>query len=97
MAVRFYRELNNMSTADFLVESKKKKGKYHEVTRVISRRTRKRKISRFISSWSARVPWPELSSISGIRGAGATGAAGAGAPAAFIVRGHAGATGCPFS
>ena len=26
MAVRFYRKLNNMSTADFLVESKKKKG-----------------------------------------------------------------------
>ena len=31
------------------------------------------------------------------RGAGATGAAGAPAPAALIVRRHAGATGCPFS
>ena len=31
------------------------------------------------------------------RGAGATGAAGAAAPAALIVRGHAVATGCPFS
>ena len=31
------------------------------------------------------------------RGAGATGAAGAAAPAALIVQGHAGATGCPFS
>ena len=32
-----------------------------------------------------------------LRGAGATGAAGAAAPAALIVRGHAVATGCPFS
>ena len=31
------------------------------------------------------------------RGAGATGAAGAAGAAALIVRGHAGATGCPFS
>ena len=32
-----------------------------------------------------------------VRGAGGTGAAGAAAPGALIVRGHAEATGCPFS
>ena len=44
MAVTFYGELNNLSTANFLIENKKKKGKFYEVERVISRRTRKGKV-----------------------------------------------------
>lgn len=44
MAVRFYQQLHNLSTADFLLENKKKREKFYEVERVISRRTRKRKV-----------------------------------------------------
>ena len=47
MAVRFYNELNNLSSAYFYAKPPKKKGKYFEKERVISRRTRKRKVSRF--------------------------------------------------
>ena len=45
MAVRFYNELNNLSTADFYTQSTKKTGKYYEVERVITRRNRKKKVS----------------------------------------------------
>ena len=45
MAARFYNELNNLSTADFYDIKTKKKGKYYQVEKVISRRTRKRKVS----------------------------------------------------
>jgi hypothetical protein len=48
MAVRFYKELDNLSTADFYTDESKRKtqnsGKYFEVERIISRRTRKRKV-----------------------------------------------------
>ena len=36
MAVRFYNELNNLSTAGFYTKSTKKAGKYYEVERVIA-------------------------------------------------------------
>jgi hypothetical protein len=36
MAVRFYNELNNVSTAGFYTKSTKKAGKYYEVERVIA-------------------------------------------------------------
>ncbi|CAB4003620.1 Hypothetical predicted protein [Paramuricea clavata] len=51
MAVHFYRELNNLSTADFLIENKKRKGKFYKVERIISRRTRKRK-AEYLVKWS---------------------------------------------
>jgi hypothetical protein len=48
MAVRFYKELDNLSTADFYTDESKRKtqnsGKYFEVERIISRRNRKRKV-----------------------------------------------------
>jgi hypothetical protein len=48
MAVRFYKELDNLRTADFYTDESKRKtqnsGKYFEVERIISRRTRKRKV-----------------------------------------------------
>lgn len=45
MAVRFYNELNNLSTADFFDNTTTKKGKYYEVERVVSHRKRKQKVS----------------------------------------------------
>ncbi|CAB4031576.1 Hypothetical predicted protein, partial [Paramuricea clavata] len=51
MAVHFYRELNNLSTADFLVENRKKRGKFYQAERIISRRTRKRKVE-YLVKWS---------------------------------------------
>ena len=48
MAVRFYKELDNLSTADFYTDESKRKtqnsGKYFEIERIISRRNRKRKV-----------------------------------------------------
>ena len=45
MAVRFYNELNNLSTADFFDNTTTKKGKYYEVERVVSHRKHERKVS----------------------------------------------------
>ncbi len=45
MVVRFYKQLNNLSTTDFYTKSTKKAGKYYEVQRIIAQRTRKRKVS----------------------------------------------------
>jgi hypothetical protein len=36
MAVRFYNELNNLSTAGFYTKATKRAGKYYEVERVIA-------------------------------------------------------------
>lgn len=48
----FYRELNNLSTADFFNDQKRlkssAKGPYYEVERVISKRNRKGKVSCFV-------------------------------------------------
>ncbi len=41
----FFSELNNLSTADFFDNTTAKKGKCHEVERVVSHRKRKRKVS----------------------------------------------------
>ena len=47
MAVRFYKELNEFSTAGFYNDNKAKRGKYYEVERIVSKRIRKRKVSWF--------------------------------------------------
>ena len=44
MSFRFYKELNNLSTAELLIEPKKKESEYYEIERTISRRTRKGKV-----------------------------------------------------
>ena len=44
MAVRFYKELNELSTADFYSMNKAKHGKYHEVERTVSRRVCKHEV-----------------------------------------------------
>jgi hypothetical protein len=49
MAVRFYKELHNLSTADFLSDTNSRgTGKYYEVERIISKRILKGKVSDFL-------------------------------------------------
>ena len=51
MAARFYKELDNLSTADFYQMKQKKTGKFYEVDRVISRRKYRRKVRYFESQY----------------------------------------------
>ena len=43
--ILFYKSLNDLSTADFYTERKRKKSRFYEIERVVSKRVGKGKVS----------------------------------------------------
>ena len=43
--ILFYKSLNDLSTADFYTERKRKKSRFYEIERVVSKRVGKEKVS----------------------------------------------------
>ena len=43
--IMFYKSLNDLSTADFYTERKRKKSRFYEIKRVVSKRVDKEKVS----------------------------------------------------
>ena len=43
--ISFYKSLNDLSTADFYTERKRKISRFYEIERVVSKRVRKGKVS----------------------------------------------------
>ena len=43
--ILFYKSLNDLSTTDFYTERKRKKSRFYEIERVVSKRVSKKKVS----------------------------------------------------
>ena len=45
LKIVFFKSLNDLSTADFYTERKRKKSRFYEIERVVSKRVSKKKVS----------------------------------------------------